>query len=502
MQSDTASNRGAIEKNMQVVKEPVSPCEVSLRIEVEPEKVSKAVDQAYREFARYVAVPGFRKGKAPMNFVKPRVPESQLRERTAELLVEPAYQEALKQENVQQFASPKLELLALETQHPNEKFEFKAIVPLAPKIALGDYVGLAVERRRVEVTDKDVDDRIEALRERAAEYPTVEGRASQPGDVLVTDLAITPEGAEPGEPRPTVIRLGDPDNIPGLDKELVGLKVGDEKTFTLTYPEDYPNDEVAGREAEFHVKVNELHERKVPALDDEFAKKLGADTLAALRTAVRTDLEKYYMEMGEREMEAELVDKAVAASQVDYPSMLSDAEVEEDVRDFLADLERRGVTLDDYLTQASQTREGLTQEFENRADRRIRRGLVLGEIARRENLIVNDEDVEKEIASRADAQKANTVAMRAYLEANNQMEAVRNAAQMKKVLGFLTAAAIITDKVVRPGQEEGGQDKARSSAAKGRKPKASAAVEKQPEEASASSEDKPKTTRKSKKSSQ
>lgn len=478
---------------MQVVKEPVSPCEVSLRIEVEPEKVSKAVDQAYREFARYISVPGFRKGKAPMNFVKPRVPETQLRERTAELLVEPAYQEALKQENVQQFASPKLELLALETQPPNQKFEFKALVPLPPAITLGDYVGLEVDRRRVEVTDQEVEDRIQALRERAAEYPTVEGRSAQMGDVLVADLAITPEDSDaPGEPQQVVIRIGDSDNIPGLDQEVIGLSVGDEKTFSLTYPDDYPNDEVAGRSAEFRVKVNELHERKVPDLDDEFAKKLGADTVAAFRTEVRTDTEKYYLEMAEREMEANLVDKAVANSQVEYPGVLRDAEVEEDVREFLSGLQQRGVTLDDYMNQSGQTRETLTQEFDSRADKRIRRGLVLGEITRRENLQVTEEDVDKEIAARADAQKTTPVAMRAYLEANNQIEAVRNAAQMKKVLGFLTAAAIITDRVVRPGEEQGGPGKTESSPAKGRKAKATdKAEEPASTKASAAAEAKP-----------
>jgi trigger factor len=470
---------------MQVVKEPVTACEVSLQIEVEPEKVSAAVNQAYREFARFVAVPGFRKGKAPMSFVKPRVPESQLRERTAELLVAPAYQEALQQENVQQFASPKLELLELVTEPPNQKFQFKAIVPLPPQITLGEYAGIPVERRRVELRDEEVEQRLQAMRERAAEYPIVEGRKAKTGDMLVTSLTITPEGAEQGEARPTVIQIGDADNIPGLDDQLVGLKPGDEKIFSLTYPEDYPNDEVAGHSAQFHVKVNELHERKVPDLDDEFAKKAGVENVAALRLAVRTDLEKYYLETAERQMEADLVDKVVANSQVEYPGVLREAEVDEDVREFLAGLERRNVTLDDFLTQSGQTRESLTQDFETRADRRIRRGLVLGEIARTENLLVTDEDVEREIAERAEAQRATPAAMKAYIEANKQTEAVRNTAQMKKVLGFLTAAAIITDKVVRPGEEEGGPGKKAKSSPSKAKQKSAAPAEEKPRSAQA-----------------
>ncbi|HEX5324128.1 MAG TPA: hypothetical protein VFW40_10100, partial [Capsulimonadaceae bacterium] len=194
-----------------------------------------------------------------------------------------------------------------------------------------------------------------------------------------------------------------------------------------------------------------------------------------------TDLEKYYLETAERQMEAELVDTAVANSQVEYPGVLREAEVDEDVREFLAGLERRNVTLDDFLSQSGQTRESLTQDFESRADRRIQRGLVLGEIARKENLIVTEEDVDREIASRAEAQQATPAAMQAYIEANNQTEAVRNAAQMKKVLGFLTAAAIITDKVVRPGEEQGEPSKkAKSSPSKGKQPKAAAAAEEKP----------------------
>ena len=437
---------------MPVVQEQLSPCEVSLQIDVEPEKVAKAVDQAYKEFSEYITVPGFRKGKAPMSFVRQRVPQSQLRERTAELLVEPAYQEAIAGQELQPFAAPKLELLALETTAPEQMFRFKATIPLPPKVEIGPYVGQEVERLRYEVTDATVETRITSLQDRAAEYPEITDRPAQSGDILVTTLSVTPEGGELKSAQSTMIQLGEADNLPGLDEQLIGLSPGDNKTFTLTYPETYPNEDLAGKPAEFDITVDELREKKAPDLDDEFAKKFGGvDTMEQFRINLRADLEKNMVELAQQRMEALLVDQIVTASTIDYPSMIRDDEVNGEAQEFLADLQRRGTDLDTYLEQTGQTQATLLTEFEGRADQRIRRGLVLGEIARRENLLLTDEDVSQEIAARAEAQKTTPVAMRAYLEANKQMNQVTNVAQTKKVLGFLTASAIIKEKVIQPG---------------------------------------------------
>ena len=157
---------------MQVTKEPLDPCQVALTIEVETDKVVQAVDKAYREYSKYVSVPGFRKGKAPLSFVKQRVPETDVRQRTAELLVEPAYAQALEQEEVEPFAQPKLELLQLE--FAEKPFIFKAIVPLRPEVELGPYTGLTVEKNKYELSDENVETQMQRMRERAAEYPVVE----------------------------------------------------------------------------------------------------------------------------------------------------------------------------------------------------------------------------------------------------------------------------------------------------------------------------------------
>lgn len=438
---------------MQVTKEPLEPCQVALTIEVEGEKVGQAVDRAYREYAKYVNVPGFRKGKAPLNFVRQRVPESDVRQRTAELLVEPSYADAIQQEDVQPYGQPKLELVQLDLSD-GKPFIFKAVVPLAPQVELGPYAGLTVERKRYEIADEDVDKQIERMRERAADYPLVD-RPVQQGDVVVADVsAVTDARPEAAEPRRTLLEIG-ADNIPGFDEQVIGMSAGDEKTFTLNYPSDYPETDLAGQQADFTVEVAEVRAKDVPPLDDELAKKLTngkAETLDALKQTLRTDMEQSLTESAQNEADAALIDQITAASTIKFPPVLVEAEVDDDVRTLMTRLEREGMELDEYLARSGRTREQLMAEFQEAAERRIRTGLILREITEKENLDLTDADVEAALAEQAQQRGATPAAMRAMLEANDSMTALRNRALTKKVLDFLRAATIMEEKVVKAGE--------------------------------------------------
>ncbi|HEY3330555.1 MAG TPA: trigger factor [Capsulimonadaceae bacterium] len=452
---------------MQVVKETLSPCQVSLQISVEPEKVALAVDKAYREFSKYISVPGFRKGHAPLAFVKQRVPQEQLRERTVELLTEPAFREAVEKEEIVPFAAPELSLVSLETVPGELKFEFKALVPLAPVVELGEYKGLTVDRERYEITDEAVSQRIEQIRDRAAEYPVVSDRASQDGDILVTDLGITPEGdSEPASPKPTVIYLGDAGNVPGLDAQLLGLSPGDEKSFRLQYPDDFDNAEIAGKVAGFYVKVNELHTKLVPELDDEFAKKFGDfDTMEAFKASIKSDLEAQMTSMADNLVQTKLVDQVAENSVVNFPDVIVQQEFESEVGELIEDLKRRKLEVEDYLTQIGKTQEEFVSERKAQAEQRVKRGLVLGEIALKEEIKVDDADVDAEVAERAAKNRTSPEAMRAYLDANKQTDGLARGVLTKKILRFLTSAAIITDKVLSTDDEPVAAPKATKKAA-------------------------------------
>lgn len=442
---------------MQVTKEPLEPCQVALTIEVEADKVTHAVDRAYREYAKYVTVPGFRKGKAPLNFVRQRVPESDVRQRAAELLVEPAYNDALKQEEVEPYAPPKLELVQLDLSE--KPFIFKAIVPLAPQVELGAYTGLEVERKKFILTDEDVDKQIERMRERAADYPQVE-RPVEKGDLVIGDVAANVEvRPEAATPRPTMIEVGAEGNIPGFDDQLIGLSAGDEKRFTLAYPPDYPEEDLAGEEAEFTVSIKEVRAREVPALDDELAKKITngkIESLEALTGSIRGDMERSLVDSADRQVESDLVDQIVTQSAIKYPPVLVDSEVEDDAKQLMSRLEQEKISLDDYLARLGKTREQIMADFQDAAQKRIEIGLVLGEIAEKENLAVASEDVDAAIAAQAEQQHTSPPAMRAMLEANGAMATVTNRAQTKKVLDFLRASAIIKEKEVYSNQADPG----------------------------------------------
>ncbi len=436
---------------MQVTKEPLESCQVALTIEVETDKVAGAVDKAYREYSKYVAVPGFRKGKAPMSFVRQRVPESDVRQRTAELLVEPAYEEALKQEAITPYAPPKLELVQLE--FADKPFIFKAVVPLAPQVELGPYTGLTVEHKKYELAEEDVDKQVERMRERAADYPQVERPVAQ-GDLVVADVgAVVEARPEAAEPRGTMIEIG-ADNIPGFDEQIVGLSPGETKEFTLTYPNDYPDDVLAGETADFTVLVKEVRAKEVPALDDELAKKLTngkTETLDGLKEILRTDMGKELAQSADREAEASLIDQIVNGSKIEFPPVLVESEVDNDARQLQAQIEKQNATFADYLQQTGQTQEQVLTNMQAAADKRIRIGLVLGEIAGKENLEINDADMDAAIAEQAEQRGTSPAAMRALLETNDGMTNLMNRAQTKKVLDFLRASAIMEERVVQAG---------------------------------------------------
>ena len=450
---------------MQVTKEALEPCQAVLTIEVESDKVVVAVDRAYREYGKYVSVPGFRKGKAPLSFVKQRVPEADVRQRAAELLVEPAYAAAIEQEAVEPFAQPKLELVQLDmTATP---FIFKAIVPLRPEVELGAYTGLTVERPKYELTDENVETQLQRMRERAADYPVVE-RPAQMGDLVVADLSalvdIKPEAAEA---RPTMIEIG-ADNIPGFDDQLLGISKGEEKTFVLTYPADYPDADLAGVEAEFTISVNEIHEKKIPELDDELAQKLSNgryQTVDELRREMRVDMEKSLIASAESETDSKLIDQILANSTVKYPPVLVESEVEDDIKELMGRLEQQSVTVPEYLERIGKTQDQLVSEITNAAAKRIEIGLLLGKVSEAENLTLADDDLNAVLAERAQEERTSPAAIRAMLESNGGMDALRNRAQAKKVLDFLRSSAIIEDKVVTADNAEEATEDAADEAA-------------------------------------
>ena len=435
---------------MQVTTEQIDPCKIALTITVEPEKVVAAREKAFGQFARGLNLPGFRKGKVPPAIAKTYVDEGRVRQRAAELLIEPAYVEAIEETKVEPFASPDVELVEMNDDGP---LVFKALVPLRPITTLGPYKGLAIERRVLQVTDEDVDRQIEELRTRMADYEEVSDRTAQMGDIAQAELTASIEGQETPElaaPRATFIEIGK--NIPDFDNGLVGLAIGETKTIEAVYPEEFADENLRGKRATFTVTLNGLRTRSLPALDEEFVKNQKAypdlNTVDELRAAVRGGLDKAANEMARNDLDNRLVNQIVSTSQINYPDVILREQMQADAKDLTDRLEREKLNLEQYLVATGKTREQVEAELANVADRRIRTGLVLAEVAQAEKMTVEDADIDAEISERAERARVSTAAVRAFIEKQNQMEALANRVLTQKVFTFLRDNAQITDRTL------------------------------------------------------
>ncbi len=433
---------------MQVTTEQIDPCKTLLTISVEPERVAEAKEKAFQQLLKGIQLPGFRKGKVPAAMGRPYVDEGKIRQKAAESLIDPAYSEAVAESGVEPFAEPQVEFVSMDDDAP---FVFKAFVPLRPQVTLGPYKGLSLEKRRLLVTDADVDRQIDEIRARQAQYPEVTDRPAQMGDVVLADLTASIDGQETpelDEPRATVIEIGK--NIADFDNGLVGMSIGDTKTIDALYPENFENAELAGKRAQFTVTIKEIRTREMPELTDEFVQKIHptAQNADELRVAVRETLDRAAEEMAQNDLDYRLIGEIVKNSTIHFPEVLLTAEMQEDARQLTERLERDKISVPDYLAQTGQTVEQVQAQFAEAAGGRIRNSLVLSEVARTEGLQIEDADVDAKIAERAERAKVSPAAVRAYAEKNNQMDAFRNQALTEKILGYLKDQSAITERSV------------------------------------------------------
>ena len=422
---------------MQVTKEQTSPCEVELKIEVEPERVAQAYDLAYRKFARVTNVPGFRKGKAPRAILEKYVPAESVREEVLDDLVGRSYVEALKQEEIDPYAGPEVKLEDLEEGKP---FAFTAKVPLPPEVELGEYKGIEIEKQPVSVSDEDVDSELEYLRQRNATARKVENRGVQESDILIAEVASTVEGEEKAEPKRSLIQLGD--NVPGFDENVMGLKPGEQKVFAVEYPADYSDAQLAGKKAQFEVKLEGIRERVIPELNDDFAKTLGQfATVDELKADVRAHIQSSRESEAEREVEHKLIDEVIARAKVCFPEVILEHDLHHELEDIGERLKRQNVTMEQYLAETGKTEEEFLTELREALTRRIKAGLVLGRIAEAAEIDVTDADVDAEIERMITESNATRESVQAYVDAHGGRSALQNTMLNRRILDHLKSVS-------------------------------------------------------------
>ncbi len=370
--------------------------QVVLSIEVEPPELDEHLDRVYRRAVQRVNIPGFRRGKAPRSVVE--------RELGRDAMVEDALDTLLPQITSRAIQEQELDVISLPSVRVTEydPLTIQATVPVRPAIDLGDYRSYRIEQEAVEVTPEDVDEQLESMREDAGAWEPVERPVAL--DDLVT---IKVRGEMDGE---TVVDVESVDfrvtaesviPMPGFAERLVGFNRDEEQQFSLSYADDHPDEDVAGKDCEYTVTVQEVKERKLPDLDDEFAASLNldVDSVTALREKLHEDLHRRRQLVADRDYQDQAVQTLVEGAQIEVPPLLIDHEVEHMLSEQQEAMQRQQLRMEDYLNAVGKSVEEIQEEMKPSASERLTRTLVLGELREKEGIEVTDEEIDAEIES-------------------------------------------------------------------------------------------------------
>jgi trigger factor len=430
----------------------VSDTQKNLVVEIPSTVVDAEIDKVSRDYSKAARIPGFRPGKVPPKVVKQRFRDQILHD-VAHGLIPRAVDEALRERGVEPVDTPDIRDVVVEEGQP---LKFTASFETVPPIEPGEYGSLVVHRKRPQVDDAAVEQALSQLRERAARYEPIEDRGAELGDSVLMDLVRTAEKKidEPliviaGEERPkpetetdkhdnVTVDLGGPSNPPGFDEEIIGLIAGEQKTFDVRYPAEYTIPELAGTTVTYDVSIKAIRKRIVPDLDDEFAKDLGSfDSLDALRTRVRADLEHEAAHEADREVRAELLKQLSSRVQFDVPASLLDREIDRRVEEFVRRLIEQQI--DPMRTNIN------WEEFRERqkeaASEAVRSALVLDEIARREGITVASQELDDEVGRYAERTGRTAAAVRARLEKEGGLGRLFTGLRREKTVSFLLTRA-------------------------------------------------------------
>lgn len=410
---------------------------VKLTIEVDAETFGESLKKAYLKNRGRYTVPGFRRGKAPMNFIERYYGESVFFEDAFNLACPEAYEKAVEENQLEPVDRPELDI---EQIGKGKDLIFTAKVTVKPEVNLGQYKGFGIEKEPVIVTEDDVQKELEKLQDKNARLITVDDRPVQEKDTLNIDFEgfIDGEPFEGGAAKGYTLVVGSGTFIPGFEDQLIGAKSGEEVEVNVTFPEDYHSDILKGKNAMFKVKINEIKFKELPELDDEFAQDVSEfDTLEELKADTRKKLEEKARAEAERKYEDSIIRKAVENAEVEIPETMVQHQIDNILRRLSMTLQYQGMTLENYMNIMGIDIDTLRKENYDRALQDVRTQLVLEKISQVENVQATDEDVEAEIAETAEKYKQSPEDFKKHLQ-NDDIEYIKETIITKKTIKLMT----------------------------------------------------------------
>ena len=421
---------------MKVEVEAVEGCKRRVAVEAPADVVQQAWERAYGRVQKQARLPGFRKGHVPRSLVKVHFADDVRRE-VAEHLIPDVYRRALDEARLEPVNEPDLQDVKLEEGAP---LSFVAVVEVKPAIALAEYKGVEVAHAPKAVTADEVAATLEHMREQQAQFNVVE-RAAAPGDLLVVDYTLALEGQEPSSQTGYQFIVGDGTVLPEIDQAVVGLRAGDEREVPFRFADDYRREELRGKGGRATVKLVEVKAKALPALDDEFAKSLGAfDTLDALRAEVLKQLEARRVHDEQRALQEKVVDAVLGKHEFAVPDALVMRQVAHQIEHTREGLRRQGIDPERVPWDYGK----MIAELKPAAERSVRRALLLEAIAAREGLAPGEPDVEAELEKIAEASQRPVPAIRRMMEKSGDLEALQHGLRDRLTLDMLVSHAKIT----------------------------------------------------------
>lgn len=428
-------------ESMTATFEKKGPVTGQIEFTIERATIEEGLDRAFKKIRGRLNVPGFRKGKVPRKLFNKMYGEEALYEDALNDLLPRAYQKALAEledEDFELVGEPSIDIKSMEK---DADWEIIAEVPLKPEVTLGDYKNIEVTKQDRTVTDEDVADELESRRQRAVEL-ALKDDAAEEGDTVVIDFEGYKDGEkfDGGSAENHSLELGSGQFIPGFEDQLIGAKSGDEKDVEVTFPEEYGAEELAGQDVVFKVVIHEVKEKRVPELDDEFAKDVDdeVETLDELKDKIRQQLEKSKDRAATEATDDEAIQKAVENAEVpEIPEAMIDEEVDRQFNLFINNLQQQGISKDQYMSMIGTSEQELRNQFRNEADFNVKTNLVLEAIAKAENIDVTTEDIDAEIKDLAEQYGMEEDRVRGILSE----DLLKHDISLKKSIDLITTTA-------------------------------------------------------------
>jgi len=421
---------------MKVAVEEIEGCKRRLAVEAPVDVVTQEWERAYGRVQKRATLPGFRRGHVPRSLVKLHFADDVRRE-VAEHLIPDVYRRALSEARIAPVNEPDLQDLKLEE---GAALTFTAVVEVKPAIALGEYRGVEVQHAPAPVTDADVDEALGRMREQHAQFRSVE-RAAATDDLVVVDYTLAPQDHEPTTAAGYHFLVGSGTVLQEIDGAVVGMRAGEEREVSLRFADDHRMETLRGKSGTAHLKLGEVKEKVLPALDDEFAKTLGEfETLDALRAEVRRQLEARREADTRQELEDKIMDALLARHEFGVPDVMVMRQVAHQVEHTRERLRRQGVDPDGIQWDYTK----IVGELRPAAEKAVRRALLLEAIADQETLAAGDAEVDAEVERFARASQRPVPAVRRMMEKSGDLEALRHGLRDRKTLDLLIEHARVT----------------------------------------------------------